>query len=107
MPTIKQLFGLSIVIVITLLLRDLPYANVIFINKIWLLYLLILLLIILSSMKFKVTLVSYLTGFLFFVAFLLTLLKLTFFAEAIGALIYFSLWIVLVHQIILFYRQSR
>lgn len=88
-------------------MRDLPYINVAIINKMWIVYLVILLLLLLSSIKFKISIVSYLAGSFFLVAFILTLLGLTFFAEAVGILIYFSLWIVLVHKIITFFRDEQ
>lgn len=107
MPTVKQLFILSMLILITLFLRDLPYINVVIINKMWILYIVILLLVLLSSIKFRVVVVSYLTGVLFFTAFVLTLLKLNFFAEAIGALVYFFLWILFIHRLITYHREMR
>lgn len=104
--SLKHLYILSLAILFSLLLRDLPYMNLIFIDKMWILYLLILLLVFLSSIKFQVTIVSYVTALLFLVSFVLTVLKFTFFAEAIGSLIYFSLWVLLVHKIISYFHQS-
>lgn len=105
MITTKHVLWLSILILVTLLMRDLPYVNVIIINKIWIFYLILLLLVGLSSIRFKVSLVTYATFALFFIAFILTLLKLSFFAEAIGVLIYFSLWVILIHKMIAFFRE--
>ena len=105
MITTKHIFALTLVILVTLLLRDLPYINVIIIGKIWIFYLLILLLFLLSSIRFKFNLVSYVTILLFLVAFVLTLFNLTFFAEAIGILIYFSLWILFINKVILFFTE--
>ncbi len=107
MITTKHIFALSLVILFTLLLRDLPYINVIIIGKIWIIYLLILLLFLLSSIRFKFAMVSYLTILLFLAAFVLTLFNLTFFAEAIGILIYFSLWILFVNKVIMFFTEQH
>lgn len=101
----KHLVWLSILILLTLLLRDLPYVNVIVIKKMWIFYLLILLFVALSSIKFKVSLVAYATVFMFLVAFILTLLQLNFFADGIGTLIYFSLWIIFIHKTVTFFRE--
>ena len=99
----RRLVWLSIFILLTLLLRDLPYVNVVVINKMWIIYLLILLFIALSSIKFKVSIVLYTTILLFLIAFIWTLLRLNFFADAIGSLIYFSLWIIFIHKSVTFF----
>lgn len=105
MVTLKHILWLCIFILVTLLLRDLPYVNVVIINKMWIFYLIILLLVGLSSIKFKVSLVTYTTFALFLIAFILTILKLNFFAEGIGILIYFSLWVILIHKMVSFFRE--
>ena len=102
----KYLYLISLLILFTLLIRDLPYINVAIIGRIWIIYLLILLVILLTSIKFKYSLFLYATAILFFVAFLLTILTLGFMADAIGVLIYFSLWVLLIHAILEF-RNSR
>lgn len=107
MMTLKHFFMLTVLILITLLMRDLPYINVVFIGKIWILYLLILLFVVLSSIKFRFALVTYGTVLLFVIVAVLTLLSLIFFAEAIGVLIYFSLWILVIHEIFSFYKEQR
>lgn len=107
MITHQHILALTILILVTLLLRDLPYFNVIVINKIWILYLIMLLLVALSSIRFKFSIVSYVTLLLFVAAFILTLLGLTFFAEGIGTLIYFALWILLIYNIISFMKKSH
>ncbi len=103
----RFLFLLTVLILITLLLRDLPYFNVLIVNRIWIIYLLILLLLILSGMKFKVRHVSYAVLLLFIGAFILALLGLTFFAEGVGAVLYFALWIVFIHGIYSFLKESH
>ena len=105
MVTLKHILWLCIFILVTLLLRDLPYVNVVIINKMWIFYLIILLLVGLSSIKFKVSLVTHTTFALFLIAFILTILKLNFFAEGIGILIYFSLWVILIHKMVTFFRE--
>lgn len=107
MTNSKQLFILLIFILLTLLLRDLPYLNVALISKIWLIYFAILFFVILSSVKFRVILLWYLTFALFFISFVLTLMPLPFFAESIGILIYFSLWAIVIHKLIGFAKDRR
>jgi len=91
----------------TLLLRDLPYVNVIVINKMWILYVGMVLLVAFSRIRFKFSIVFYGTVALFVASFILTLLGLTFVAEGIGIFIYFALWILLLHAIGSYVRKSR
>ncbi len=103
----KQLFVLLILVLLTLLLRDLPYLNIVFISRIWLIYVAILLFVILVSIKFRVILLWYVTFALFFIAFVLTLARLPFFAESIGVFIYFLLWAIVIHRLISFVKGRR
>ncbi len=98
---------LVVLVLITLLVRDLPYFNVLVINRIWIVYLLALLLIFLSNIRFHVRYVVYFTLALFVVGLVLTLLRLTFFADGVGVIIYFALWIILIHRIFLYFKQPH
>lgn len=103
----KQLFVFLILILVTLLLRDLPYVNVVFISRLWLVYFAILMFVILASLKFRVTILWYTTIALFVMSFMLTLMRLPFFAESVGVLIYFFLWIIVIHRLIEFAKDRR
>ena len=103
----KQFFVLLILILLTLLLRDLPYLNVVFISRIWLIYFAILFFVILASIKFRVILLWYATFALFLVAFVLTLMRLPFFSESAGILIYFSLWAIVIHVLVAFIKRKK
>lgn len=103
----KQLFVLLILILVTLLLRDLPYANVVFISKLWLVYFAILIFVILVTIKFRVRVLWYTTIALFVMAFVLTLMRLPFFAESIGVIIYFSLWVIIILRLISFAKERQ
>lgn len=103
----KQLFALSILILLTLFLRDLPYINIVFISRLWLIYFAILMFVILATIKFRVILLWYVTIALFIGAFVLTLMRLSFFAESIGVLIYFSLWVIIIHRLIGFTKGRQ
>lgn len=96
-----------LLIVLTLFLRDLPYLNVLFISRIWLIYFAILLFVLLAGIKFRVTIMWIATYLLFGWAFVLTVLRLPFFAEFIGVFIYFLLWAIVFHRLIGFYKDKR
>lgn len=107
MVSSKKFLMLFILILLTLFLRDLPYLNVTFIGKMWLIYFALLLFIILVSIRFRVMFFWYATFVLFFAAFVLTLLRLPFFAESVGVLIYFLLWAIVIHRLMSFIKGWR
>lgn len=96
----KQLFVLLILILLTLFLRDLPYLNVIFISRIWLVYFALLFFVILSLLKFRVIFLWYGIFTLFLIVGMLTIMHLPFFSESIGVLIYFSFWAIVIHKLV-------
>src|SRR5574341_2244881 len=100
----KKLLLLFILVVFTLFLRDLPYVNVTFISRMWLIYFALLLFIVLISIKFRVGFLWFAIFLLSTVAFVLTFMRLPFFAESIGILIYFFLWAILIHRLIGFVK---
>ena len=102
----KYLYLISLLVLFTLLIRDLPYINVAIIGRIWILYLLILLVVVLTSLKFQYQLVLWATYLLFVVAFVFTLLAIPFVAESIGILIYFALWVLLGHAVLTSIRKK-
>jgi len=103
----KQFLVLLTLVLLTLLLRDLPYLNVIFVSRIWLIYFAILLFVIFAGIKFRVTLLWFVTFVLLCATFALTILRLSFFAESIGVLIYFLLWAIVIHRLIGFVKDRR
>jgi len=103
----KQLFVLLTLVILTLLLRDSPYMNVLFIGRIWLFYFAILLFLIFIAIKFKVVFLWYGAFILCILAFVFVVLRLPFFAELNGVLIYFALWIIVIHKLIDFVRNKR
>lgn len=103
----KKLLTLFILILLTLFLRDLPYVNVTFIGKMWLIYFALLLFTILVSIRFRVIFLWYATFVLFFAALILTLLRLPFFAESVGVLIYFLLWAIVIYRLMSFIKGWR
>lgn len=105
MITTRALYLLGLLILFTLLIRDLPYVNVAIINRMWIVYLVILLVTVLSSLKFRYAPVLLVTCALFFIAYILTILSIVFVADAIGILIYFSIWILLIHLIVTTFRE--
>lgn len=102
----KQIFILLILVLLTLFLRDLPYLNVLFISRIWLMYFAILLFVLFAGIKFRATIIWLATYVLLGVAFVLTILQLPFFAEFIGVLIFFLLWAIVVHRLIGFFKDK-
>lgn len=103
----KQLLVPLTLVLLALLLRDSPYLNTIFINRIWFFYFASLLFVFLIVVKFRVVLLWYMTLGLFIIAFILTLMRLDFFAELIGVLIYFSLWAIVFHRLIGFVKDKQ
>ena len=90
----KQASFLVLVILFTLLLRDLPYFNVIVIGKMWIVYLLLFLALFLSRVRMKITTFYGIIMLLFGLALAFSIFALKFFSETIGIILYFSLWIV-------------
>jgi len=99
MPSGKYVTLIGLLILLTLLLRDVPYFNVIIIGKIWILYLLILLIALMTSLRFRYSMFLPITIILFLLALLFTLISFPFMAEAIGILIYFAFWVIFIHSV--------
>lgn len=92
----KKLFLYILLILATLFLRDLPYFNVLFIHQLWIVYFILLLILLFTSIKFDRRIVVGASFFLLLVALVLTLLKMSFFADAVGVFLYFLLWFIAV-----------
>lgn len=100
-----QLIGL--LILLTLLLRDVPYFNVLIIGKIWILYLLIFLVIVMAWIRFRYAIFLQGTVILLLVAYVFTIAGIPFLAEAIGILVYFSFWIIFIHAVVMSTKQDH
>ena len=90
----NQVTILVLAILFTLLLRDLPYFNVIVISKMWIVYLFLFLVILLSRIRVKIATFYIIIMLLYGVALVSSLFILKFFSESIGIILYISLWIV-------------
>ena len=88
----KKTLIIITLIIISLFVRELPYVNVLFANRIWIFY--VFLFIFLYPIRKKEHLFTIAASFLLF-ALVFTLLDLDPFAEVLGDLIYGLLWIVL------------
>lgn len=107
MLTSRYIPLVGLLILLTLFLRDVPYFNVFIIGKIWILYLLIFLIFVMAGIRFRHTIFLPGTVMLFLLAYVLTIADITFLAEAIGILIYFSFWIIFIHALIISIKQDH
>lgn len=89
-----------------LLLRDAPYINVLIVNKLWIAYILLILVITFFFIPRKE---SYLWETLFLlpiIALIFTLTRITIGAEVIGVIFYSILWFTVIFKIISFVREK-
>ncbi len=107
MISTKQFYFLLTLVLFTLFLRDLPYLNVIFISRMWLVYFALLFFVVLSILKFRVIFLWYGIFILLSIAGMLTIMHLPFFSESIGILIYFSFWTIIIHKFIGFVKGKK
>ena len=94
-------------IIIILLLRDAPYINVFVIDKLWVVYILLILGAVFSLIPRKE---SYLWGVLFFlplIPLIFTLVKIPIAAEFIGVVFYSILWFAVLIKIVSFVREKN
>lgn len=96
----RKMFFFIWILLITLLLRDIPYINVLFINHLWIVYLLILFFFLFSNVRISLRHVLYATLLFFAGAFTLSLFRFVFMAEAVGILLYFFFWIIFVLKLL-------
>lgn len=100
----KKLTLVLFLAILSLILREMPYINIFVVRQLWLFYpfLLFFLIFPLPIKAFILSLV-----FVFFAALILTYLKLTYFAELTGVLIYFLLWIIWFLKIKDYFQKMR
>lgn len=91
---------------VLLLLRDIPYLNVLIIEKLWLIYLLLLFWILSYFIPKKVDIFFFAVFSLLFIALLFSFLKITIIPEAVGIIIYALLWLIIVQSIIQLVRSE-
>lgn len=101
----NKLFVYLMIILLTLFLRDLPYFNVYVIRQLWLVYFLLFLTAIFSNLKISSNAVLSLSLLFLLAMLVLSLLKFTFFAEAMGIFLYFLFWILIIFAVRDSHRQ--
>lgn len=102
----RRLIIAFLFIIFTLLLRDAPYLNVLIINKLWIVYLLLISLIVFSFVPRK-KIYLWATLFFFpFIALIFALTKITIAGEVVGVIFYSSLWFIAVYKIFSFMREK-
>ena len=94
-------------ILVTLFLRDVPYLNVFFVNKLWIFYLFLLAFFLIYMLRAKLKYLIYLCLALIIPTLLFILVKLNYFADAVGIFVYFFLWIVVAVKIYSLIRSKE
>lgn len=104
MNLVSKKFFLFIVslLLIALILRDIPYINILSANRIWLVYTFLLIFLIFPREGHSML---FLAIFLLFITLALTLFNLTNLAEAFGVIIYFLVWAIVVVRIFSLRKQ--
>lgn len=115
----KTYFFLSLILFV-LLLRDLPYINILVIDKVWILYVFILLLLALWSIRIKIRFIIYFSFIILVISLFLSIiqmprlfegfkivryLQLPSFLEGVGIVIYFFLLIFVIYKIYFFTKS--
>lgn len=115
----KTYFFLSLILLI-LLLRDLPYINILIIDKVWILYVFIFLLLALWNIRIKMRFIIYFSFVILAIALFLSIiqmsrlfegfkivryLQLPSFLEGVGIVIYFFLLIFVIYKIYFFTKS--
>lgn len=96
----KKLVIFFFLLSFTLFLRDVPYLNIYLSDKLWLVYIYLIILYFIFSIRTIMKLVKIKIIMLaLFLAFIFTILNLSIFSEIIGSAIYFLLWIILIIKI--------
>lgn len=103
----RRLLMAFLFITLILLLRDAPYLNVLIVDKLWIVYILLISVIVFSFVPRKQI---YLTGVLFllpFTALIFSLLKISIGSEVVGVIFYFFLWLVVLGKVFAFMREKN
>lgn len=104
MVNYKKFTFALLLLIITLILREIPYINILVVRELWVFYLILLFLLIFPLSPRRLSL---LVIFLFLTALFFSFLKLTYFSELAGVTIYFLLWLVVGLRIKEFFKKTR
>lgn len=99
MISLKKIVILFIFFAILLLLRDTPYLNVFIIEKLWVVYLLLLLWIFSNFFPQNTNIFFYVVFILLFVALLLNFTNILILQEIVGIIIYAILWLIIFREV--------
>lgn len=102
----KIIFITILLLLLSLIIRELPYINVLVAGKIWIFYGLLFLFLI-FPWKVHPSLLILLSMFLLLTALLFTLAKLYNFTEILGLAIYFLLWLAVILRIVDFLKSEK
>lgn len=103
----RRLILAFLFITLILLLRDTPYLNVLIIDKLWIVYVLVVAIIAFFFIPRKEGYLITALFFFLFLALILILTGITFAAEVIGIIIYILLWFIVIQKIIYLVRSEK
>lgn len=95
----NKIYLLIILMLAFLLLRDMPYINVLIINKIWAAYIICFALVLFSFISLKVRSILIFLTILFLTSIVLNILRFYSISEISGIIIYFLLWFLAISKI--------
>lgn len=96
MLSYKKILILLMLTLVILITRDLPYANVFIIDKVWMIYLAMLLLLYFPT---NIRFYYFIAGFFIFLDLLVSLFHFSIFSEILGILIFILLWVIAIFKI--------
>lgn len=102
----RKVLAFFLFITFLLLLRDIPYFNVLIINKLWIVYIFVIAIIALFFVSRKKIYLGVAFFFLLFLALILTLAGVIVGADAIGIVIYILVWLVVIQKIFALIREK-
>lgn len=103
----RKLLVAFLFVTLILLLRDTPYLNVLIINKLWIVYILVVAIIGFFFIPRNKTYLITALFFLLFLAPILTLTGITIAVEVIGIIIYVLLWFFVLQKIIFLVKEKN
>ena len=99
----RKLMGIILFLLILLFFRDVPYVNIFVINRVWMLYLLL----IFYLLPFRNIAIKYIgVAASFMLSLLFTLLSFPVGAEILGVIIYVCFWVIALYKAYLFFRST-
>lgn len=106
MTLTRTVLLLNLAILFTLFLRDIPFFNVLIIDKLWLAYLLILSVYFFWVVKPKMAYIPITYGTLLFAMCALLIINIPAFYEIVGMVLYFVLWITALLKIFQLFKEK-